>query len=268
MKKICIVIPARYGSTRFSGKPLAMIAGKTMLRRVYEVAKKATDNIDNVDIIVATEDERIIEHAKSFGANAVMTADDCKTGSDRALAACENLNDKPDIVLNLQGDAPLTPPDFVRAIAQALINDDSCDVATPVVQLSWEALDSLRENKLTTPFSGTTAIVSTSGQALWFSKNIIPAMRKEDELRVKSDMSPVLKHVGLYGYKYDALKRFVSLNEGVYESIEGLEQLRMIESGMKIKAVKVDYNGVPQIGVDTAEDAKRAEEIILKYGLN
>jgi len=266
MKKLVIIIPARYGSSRFEGKPLAKISGKSMLQRVHEIAQKTVEKIGQGEIFVATEDERIKEHAESIGANCVMTPDSCKTGSDRALAACENIGYIPDIVLNLQGDAPLTPVTFVEAVAKSLLDCDESDVVTPVVKLSWDALDKLRESKKTTPFSGTTAILNSDGFALWFSKNIIPAIRKEDSLRQESNSSPVFKHVGLYGYKYDALKRFVTLPEGVYEKLEGLEQLRMIEVGMKIKTVKVDFGDIPQIGVDTPEDAKRAEEVINKFG--
>lgn len=237
-----------------------------MLQRVHEIAQKAVENIGQGEVFVATEDDRIKQHAESIGAKSVMTPDSCKTGSDRALSACENIGYEPDIVINLQGDAPLTPVSFVEAIAKQLLDDDSADVVTPVVQLTWDALDNLRESKITTPFSGTTAIVNKDGNALWFSKNIIPAIRKEPELRAQSDISPILKHVGLYGYKYDALKRFVSLPEGIYEKLEGLEQLRMIESGMNIKAVRVEYGSMPQIGVDTPEDVKRVEEILKRLG--
>lgn len=266
MKKLVIIIPARFGSSRFSGKPLVKIAGKSMLQRVYEIALSAVAKISHSEIIVATEDKRIKDHADFIGAKCVMTPDSCKTGSDRALVACQNIGYIPDIVLNLQGDAPLTPPAFVEAIAKALLNSDDADVVTPVVQLSWTALDKLREAKKTTPFSGTTAIVDNNENALWFSKNIIPAIRNEEKLRLNSNYSPILKHVGLYGYKYKALEKFVNLPEGEYEKLEGLEQLRMIEFGMRIKAVKVDYGNIPQIGVDTPQDAERVEEIIKEFG--
>ncbi|PIR38428.1 MAG: 3-deoxy-manno-octulosonate cytidylyltransferase [Alphaproteobacteria bacterium CG11_big_fil_rev_8_21_14_0_20_39_49] len=266
MKKLAIIIPARYGSSRFEGKPLAHIAGKSMLQRVHEIAKSAIEKIGQGEVFVATEDDRIKLHAESIGAKSVMTPDSCKTGSDRVLSACENIGYEPDMVINLQGDAPLTPVSFVEAIAKQLLDDDSADVVTPVVQLSWEALDVLRESKKTTPFSGTTAIVDKDDNALWFSKNIIPAIRNEQHLRLQGEISPVLKHVGMYGYKYDALKKFVSLPEGIYEKLEGLEQLRIIESAMKIKAVRVEYGSISPIGVDTPEDAKRVEEILKQLG--
>ena len=263
MTKSIIVIPARYQSSRFPGKPLAMIGSKTLLQRVFEIAQEASNNVSNVGVVVATDDERIQAHAEALGATVVMTPIECKTGSDRALAACEHLETKPDIIVNLQGDAPLTPSHFVCAILSALINDPEADVATPLAQLSWQALDELRQTKMQRPFSGTTAVIDEKDNALWFSKQIIPALRQEEKLRTQSDLSPVFRHVGLYGYRLKALQKFVCLPEGHYEALEGLEQLRFLEHGMRIKAVKVDYGSLPSMsGVDTPEDAKKAEKLL------
>ncbi len=269
MARSVIIIPARYGSTRFPGKPLTMIAGKTLLQRVYEVACAASQNVRDVAIYVATDDDRIQKHAADLGAEVVMTPEECKTGSDRALAACLGLKTTPEIVVNLQGDAPLTPPHFVSAIINSLMNNPACDVATPVAQLSWDALDDLRESKLQRPFSGTTAIVDENNNALWFSKQIIPALRQEEKLRQQQTLSPIFRHIGLYGYRFSALQKFVSLAEGNYEALEGLEQLRFLENGLKIKAVKVDYGHFPSMsGVDTQEDAKKAEQLLLAQETN
>lgn len=261
-----IVIPARYHSTRFPGKPLHKIAGKTMLHRVFDVAKRATEALDNIEILVATDDERIVQHASSIGAQAVMTPSDCKTGSDRALAACQQLTRRPELIINLQGDAPMTPPEFLKAILLALLDNPDVDVATPVVPLSWQQLDEFRQAKQTRAFSGTTAVIADDGQALWFSKQILPAIRDEESLRQQSPNSPVFRHVGLYGYRYEALKRFVALPEGHYEALEGLEQLRMLEHGMRIQAVKVNcppcFN---HPGVDTLEDALCAERMLQEF---
>lgn len=268
MSKSIIVIPARYQSSRFPGKPLAMIAGKTLLQRVYEIALAASENMDDVQVYVTTDDARIQQHAHDLGAKVIMTDAECKTGSDRALAACLSLPTTPDIVVNLQGDAPLTPPHFVTAILKKLIEDNSCDVATPIAQLSWQALDDLRASKIQRPFSGTTAIVDANDNALWFSKQIIPAMRQEEKLRQQSSLSPIFRHIGLYGYRFKALQKFVTLPEGHYEALEGLEQLRFLENGMSIKSVKVDYGKLPSMsGVDTQEDAQKTEQLILAQEL-
>lgn len=260
--KTAIVIPARYGSTRFPGKPLALIAGRSMLSRVVNSARKAAEGMADTSILVATEDERIAAHAKEIGVECVMTAEDIKTGSDRVLAALEAANLNPDIVINLQGDAPFTPVSAVRGIIHALRDNKGAEVATPVYRLSWEALDKLRKAKRMTPFSGTTAIVAADGRALWFSKQIIPVIRKEEILRQKNETSPIYQHIGLYGFRLAALKKFCSLKASQYELLEGLEQLRMLENGMHVQAVTVEIpEGLVLSGVDSPEDLKRANEL-------
>ncbi len=255
--KIAIAIPARYASTRFPGKPLAKIGGKSMLSRVVEVAKEATQNMDEISFFVTTEDERIATHAKEIGVTCIMTPSDCPTGSDRVLAAIKQMKEMPDFVINLQGDAPFTPPSVIRDMVKAFQEDQEREVITPVHQLSWEDLDALREAKKTTPFSGTTAIIGKNGNAIWFSKNIIPAVRKENR---EEPLSPVHQHIGLYGFRVDVLKKFCSLPQGAYEKLEGLEQLRLLENGITITTLKINIgSGSIQSGIDTPEDLARAE---------
>ncbi|MEZ5815067.1 MAG: 3-deoxy-manno-octulosonate cytidylyltransferase [Alphaproteobacteria bacterium] len=261
--RIAIAIPARYASTRFPGKPLAEIAGQSMLSRVVALARGLAEEIDGLSYFVCTEDRRIAEHAAELEAECIMTPPSCPTGSDRVLSALRQLDDWPDFVINLQGDAPFTPPHVVRALIQAFQDDPHAEVVTPVHRLSWDDLDRLREAKKTTPFSGTTAIVQEDGQALWFSKNIIPGIRKEEAMRGEGDFSPVYQHMGLYGFRVDVLERFCALPQGVYEQLEGLEQLRMLENGIKVTAVKVDIDkGKIQSGIDTPEDLARAEKLL------
>jgi len=261
-----IIIPARYGSTRLPGKPLELIAGKTMLQRVYEVALEARSQVDfEVGILIATEDQRIVDHARELGATAVLTSKSCQTGTDRALEAIQHLPQKPDFVINLQGDAPLTPPDFIASVIHEFSNDVNLQVVTPVTQMTWDELDMLRENKITTPFSGTTAILNKYNDAIWFSKNIIPAIRKEKDLRQQTQKSPVYRHIGIYGYRRDVLEDYVTLEQSTYENLEGLEQLRLIENGYQIRAVCVDYKGRPSMsGIDSPEDIQRAETLLKK----
>jgi 3-deoxy-manno-octulosonate cytidylyltransferase (CMP-KDO synthetase) len=266
MAKILVVIPARYGSSRFPGKPLAKIAGKEMLLRVVDIAKKGTKNAD-ARIVVATEDDRIKNFCQEHGVECLMTSDACKTGSDRVCEAVKVLGIKPELIINLQGDNPVCPPWFLEELIKAYEEDTSVDLVTPCVELTWAALDKLRESKKTTPFSGTTCIADKNGYALWFSKNIIPAIRKEDDLRQKNEKSPVLRHIGLYAYKYESLFRFKELEESYYEKLEGLEQLRFLENGMKIKIARVDYGAFEGMsGVDSPEDIERAEALFAKYG--
>ncbi len=262
-----IIIPARYASTRLPGKPLALIKGQTMLQRVVGVSLAAAKGLKNVSVVVATDDERIVQHCNKLGVMAVMTPIEANTGTDRVAQAVRQMTNKPDFILNMQGDAPLTPPDFLRAMIDTFAASP-CDAVTPVTQLTWEQLDNLRQNKLTTPFSGTTVTFNeTTGNAFWFSKNIIPAIRQEKELRKKSVKSPVFRHIGLYGYSLEMLERYVKLPESHFEQLEGLEQLRLLENNYTIRCVLVDYKGRANMsGVDSPEDIVRAEELIAKHG--
>ena len=266
--KTAIVIPARYGSSRFPGKPLAKIAGQSMLSRVVDVARAAAKGSEeDIQILVATEDDRIAAHCAEIGVYFLMTPENAPTGSDRVLAALRQLNEWPDFVVNLQGDAPFTPPSVIQALIHAFEINRRIEVATPVHRLSWSELDALRESKKTTPFSGTTAILNAQNQALWFSKTIIPAIRNESALRAGGKMSPVWQHMGLYGFRIDALEKFVMLPQGYYESIEGLEQLRMIENGLRIQAVPVEVDSaIFHSGIDSPEDLARAEERLRQIG--
>ena len=268
--KTLIGIPARYASTRFPGKPLAKIAGKEMLARVWENAVKTAAKFDDCRPVVATDDERIVAFCKAHGMDVVMTSSDCRTGTDRIVELADSFADKPEFVVNLQGDNPICPPWFVEAVIAAYYNDNTVETVTPVVNLSWEELDRLRENKKATPFSGTTAVFDAEGNAFYFSKNIIPAIRKEDKIRASLPMSPVFRQVGLYGYRYDVLKKIAALPEGDYEKLEGLEQLRWIENHIRVKCVKVDYRNFEKMsslsGVDSPEDVARVEAVLAECG--
>jgi 3-deoxy-manno-octulosonate cytidylyltransferase (CMP-KDO synthetase) len=258
--KLAIAIPARYASTRFPGKPLALIGGKSMLSRVVELAQQCAIEHAGTQVFVATEDKRIADHAVTLGVPCFITPASAPTGSDRVLAALRQLQEWPEFVINLQGDAPFTPPQVLKAMIRAFADNPRADVVTPVHQLSWSDLDRLRDAKKTTPFSGTTCIVGTDDRALWFSKSIIPAIRGEEPLRETERASPVFQHMGLYGFRTDILEKFCALPQGYYEQIEGLEQLRMIENGIRVTAVKVDIApGEIQSGIDTPEDLARAE---------
>ncbi|WP_058534378.1 3-deoxy-manno-octulosonate cytidylyltransferase [Legionella saoudiensis] len=262
-----IIIPARYASTRLPGKPLALIRGQTMLQRVVALSRAAAVGLNDISIIVATDDQRIVEHCQTLEVDVVMTSANALTGTDRVAEAVRQMPCRPDFVLNMQGDAPLTPPDFLRALIDAFATTP-CDVVTPVTQLTWKQLDELRHNKQTTPFSGTTAVFDAqNGKAFWFSKNIIPAVRKEAELRQKTNKSPIFRHIGLYGYSLAMLEKFITLPESTFEQLEGLEQLRILENGYHIRCIPVDYQGRANMsGVDSPEDIARAEVLISQHG--
>lgn len=268
--KTLICIPARYASTRFPGKPLAKIAGREMLLRVVDHAQGAAADFDGCQIIVATEDERIVDFCKANGIDCRLTSESCKSGTDRVMEVVRSLSEKPEFILNLQGDNPLCPSWFIKSILNAYYSDNSVEVATPVTQLSWADLDKMRENKKSTPFSGTSAVFGADGTAFWFSKNILPAIRKEDKLRQASEMSPVYRHIGLYGYRADVLDKIARMPESFYEKLEGLEQLRWIENGVKVRCVKVEYGAFAPMaslsGVDNPEDVARVEAVLKECG--
>lgn len=263
--KTLIVVPARYASTRLPGKPLAKIAGRPMVERVAALAQRAAASLDRAEHVVATDDTRILEHCRDAGIPVVMTDPALPSGSDRALAAVDGLGASPDFVINLQGDAPFTPAAHVVAVVEALASSGT-DAATPYIRLSWEALDRLRAHKAETPFSGTTMVTDPSGRAIWFSKVIIPAMRKEAALRGLGPLSPVFQHIGLYGFRLGALRRYCALPESRYERLEGLEQLRLIENGMSVQAVEVHPGKIAIPGIDTAEDIALAERLVAAHG--
>ena len=260
-----IVIPARHGSTRFPAKPLAEIAGVTLLARVARIAERVSEGRADVRYVIATDHDAIRAHAEALGAPVLMTDPNLPSGTDRALAAARLSGGSPDFVLNLQGDAPFTPPEHLDALIRAA-EKSTADVVTPVIRMSWEALDTVRDQKTREPFSGTSCVRRADGMALWFSKQLLPAIRKEPELRAESAMSPVYRHVGLYGYRMAALERFASLPVGHYEALEGLEQLRFLENGMSILTVEVAPGPAAMWGVDTPEDARFAEDLIARHG--
>jgi 3-deoxy-manno-octulosonate cytidylyltransferase (CMP-KDO synthetase) len=233
-----------------------------MLARTVDAARRA-GKAAGARVLVATDDPRIAAHAREIGAEAVMTDAGLPSGTDRCRAAAEIAAPDANFIVNLQGDAPFTPPSHIEAL---IANAARGDVVTPVIRLSWTALDDLRSRKKTTPFSGTTCIRGSDGRAIWFSKTILPAIRSEEKLRQSGPLSPVLQHVGLYGYRREALARIASLPPSHYEELEGLEQLRFLENGLSVYAVEVEASTLPQSGIDTPEDAARAEQVLKQLG--
>lgn len=260
-----IVVPARYGSSRLPGKPLRLVAGRTLLERVTAVARAAARLAGDCEVVVATDDERIAAHARQIGAEVAMTTPALDSGSARAAAAARARAVRPGLVINLQGDAPFIPASVVAGLL-ATLRGDTADVATPVYRLDWARLDRLRSHKRVAPFSGTTCIRAGDGRALWFSKAIIPALREEARLREAGPLSPVWQHLGLYGYRMDALEWFADASPGPYEMLEGLEQLRFLEAGRTIATVEVDPPSHVMSGIDTPEDLALADETIARLG--
>ena len=256
-EKICIVIPARYQSQRFPGKPIkAVIAGVPLLERVWRIAKSVT-GVEGV--YIATDHPEIMQAAKRFGAQAIMTDAGLASGTDRAHAALQQLPAEIGGVINLQGDAPLTPPWVVQALADELKRHDRAGIVTPAVRLTADEVAALEAGKQSSPTSGTTVAISTSGRALYFSKHIIPYRRDPAGARV-------YRHVGLYGYTREALRQLVSLPPSMLEEAEGLEQLRALENDIPVQVVQVDYRDRTHHSIDHPNDIAIAEEIIRTQG--
>jgi 3-deoxy-manno-octulosonate cytidylyltransferase (CMP-KDO synthetase) len=260
-----IVIPARYGSTRLPGKPLHPIAGRLLIERVAGIAMLAARELGDAEVLVATDDIRILDAVNELGLEAAMTAEDITSGSGRALAAMRETGRTFSLVVNLQGDAPFTSPGHIVEIVRAA-RDNGADVTTPVVQLDWARLDAMRWHKEAAPASGTTCIRAANGRALWFSKTVLPVMRKEADLREKLPLSPVLQHIGLYCYRPAALEAFEAAEPSHYEVLEGLEQLRLLELGLDVQAVIVEPARITMSGVDSPADVERAERLIAEHG--
>jgi 3-deoxy-manno-octulosonate cytidylyltransferase (CMP-KDO synthetase) len=228
----------------------------SMLERVWRIAR-AVEGVGRV--LVATEDERIVKHAETFGAEAVLTDEAARNGTERVHDAVGRARIEEDIVLNLQGDALLTPPWVLSAMIEEMRADPQSEIVTPAVALTGAALDEFRRSKQETPASGTTVVFDARRHALYFSKSIIPFVRKEG-------FAEVYRHIGLYGYRRESLARYVALAPTPLEQTEGLEQLRALEHGMAVRVAIVDYRGRTHWSVDAPEDVAVAEAIIAREG--
>lgn len=247
------IIPARYASTRFPGKPLADLGGKPMIQRVYEQAKKALNTV-----VVATDDERIYNCVKSFGGEVVMTRADHKCGTDRCLEAWEKLQKaQPAVVINIQGDEPFIQPAQIEAI-KSCFDDPTTEIATLVKPFTEEDGLAALENPNTPK-----VVMAPDGTALLFSRSVIPYLRGIDKNEwLKQHLH--YKHIGMYAYRTNVLAQITQLAQTPMEKAESLEQLRWLENGYKIK-VAVCHTA--SIGIDTPADLQKAIEFLNKQQL-
>jgi 3-deoxy-manno-octulosonate cytidylyltransferase (CMP-KDO synthetase) len=238
--KTLIAIPARYASTRYPGKPLVTLRGpdgeRTLIRRSWEAAVSVR-GIDRV--VVATDDDRIADHARSFGAEVVMTSSDARNGTERCAEVVQQLSTF-DVVVNLQGDAPLTPAWFVEDLIAGLAADPAADIATPVLRCDGRAVEGLLADRRAGRVGGTTAVFGAGGRALYFSKEVIPYT---GHAYAPDEATPVFHHVGVYAYRPAALSAYPSWPIGPLETLEGLEQLRFLEQGRPVLCVEVQSRG-------------------------
>lgn len=257
MKRV-IVIPARHASRRFPGKPLVRLrvpggARKSLIRLTWEAAK-AVPGIDAV--LVATDDARIQAEAEGFGAEVVMTSPDCRNGTERCAEAVALACPDADLVINLQGDSPLTPPEFVRALADAMQAAPALAAATPVLRCDAHSLAMMREDRQAGRTGAVTAVFDTQGDALYFSREILPYLPPGMPLPTPL---PVFHHLGLYAYRPDALARYVALAPAPLERLEGLEQLRFLENAIALRCVEVQARGRVFWEVNNPADIARVE---------
>lgn len=242
----CIgIIPARYGSTRFPGKPLVQILGKTLLQRTYENALRCTCLNQ---VVVATDDERIYDHVKSFGGNVVMTSSDCETGTDRIAEVVRNYPHlKSKIVINIQGDEPCVASETIEAVIAILQGDPEASMSTAAARL------------LTAEDASSTSIVKCTmdqrGNALYFSRTLIPA-NKNGTYCSKTNY---YRHLGIYGYRSEFLLKYAHLPKTPLQCFEDLEQLKALEHGYRIKVAIVESSA---IGVDLPEDIQKIETLL------
>jgi len=240
-----VIIPSRYESTRFSGKPLADICGKPMIQRVYEQAAKAID-----DVWVATDDERIVVAVKKFGGNVVMTSTEHRSGTDRCaeavLKAAEITGKTYDVVINVQGDEPFMQPDQIELITDCFTDSTDTEIAT-LIQPILKNEDIFRPDMVK-------VVLDNEMNAIYFSRSPIPHILKIDESKWLENY-PFYGHVGLYAYRNDILQKLAKLKESRLEKVESLEQLRWLENGFRIKTNITDSDN---FGIDTLEDLELA----------
>ena len=265
--KALIVIPARYESARFPGKPLAELVGasgvsRSLVRRSWDAARAVRGDHD---IFVATDDDRIRSAAEGFGASVVMTSTGCRNGTERVAEAVAVSGTDAEIIVNLQGDAPLTPPWFVEALVDAMAADANVLMATPVLRCSAAALNSFLDDRAAGRVGGTTAVFTAGGDALYFSKEVIPFTARRYE---PGEETPVFHHVGVYAYRRAALEAYMGWSPGPLETLEGLEQLRFLENGVPVRCVEVEAGGTEFWEVNNPVDVPRVEAILKARGVD
>lgn len=263
---VLIVLPARYASTRYPGKPLVGLKGANgQEQSLIERSWRAAMQVSGVDhVVVATDDNRIRDAANAFGAEVVMTSTECQNGTERCAQAHAALGGGYDIVVNLQGDAPLTPPWFVEDLIAGLRADRQAQVATPVLRCDGRALNGFLTDRKAGRVGGTTAVFGKNRHALYFSKEVVPftSHRFEDD-----EDTPVFHHVGVYAYRPGALSDYVGWPPGPLEALEGLEQLRFLENNRPILCVEVNAQGRQFWELNNPEDVARLETMMAEMGM-
>lgn len=256
--KTVILIPARYASTRYPGKQLVEVTQpdgrcKSLIRMSWDAANRVTGV---AEVHVVTDDERIRTTAQGFGASVIMTSPECENGTARCAEALSSGQLEADLVVNLQGDAPLTPPWFVEDLIAAMVEDQEAKVATPVLRCDAQTYRHFIEDRKAGRVGGTTTIFDTRGHALYFSKEVLPYINPQ---KVPHGDLPVYHHVGVYAYRPEALRAYGGWPISDLEAYEGLEQLRFLANGMKVRCVVVEGRGRVFWELNNPEDVARIE---------
>lgn len=264
--KFVILIPARYASSRYPGKPLAMLRGaggeaKPLVWRSWECARQVAGASG---VWVATDDERIADTVRGFGGEVVMTAPECRNGTERCADALPRLGETFDAVVNLQGDAPLTPAFVVEALVEALAADPDAAMVTAALRCSPSTYAHLVNDQAAGRVGGTTVVTTGEGRALYFSKRVIPFV---PPLQPGFDPDAVRLHLGLYAYRPEALKAYVATPPSKLEELEGLEQLRFLEAGLPVRVVTFDPVGWDCIELNNPEDVPVIERVLQSRGI-
>ena len=260
-----ILIPARYQSTRYPGKPLVELKGasgdpKPLIQRSVEAARRVA-GVSGV--FVLTDDERIADACTGFGVGVIMTSPECRNGTERCAEALAQLHE-PDVVINFQGDALLTPPGFVEALIARMATDSEAVVATPALRLRSTEVHALQAEEAAGRVGGTSVVIDAHGSALYFSKRLIPYLPKG---ALDDAMSPVRLHVGVYAYRPEALEHYVATPVSELETLEGLEQLRFLAAGVPIAVVDVETPPFALRELNNPEDVAPIEQALAEAGL-
>ena len=260
-----ILIPARFASSRFPGKPLVELKGaggtpKPLIQRSVEAARRIS-GISGV--FVVTDDERIANACTKFGAGVIMTSPECRNGTERCAEALAQLHE-PDLVINFQGDALLTPPGFVESLIARMDEDSDALVATPAMRLRSGEVRALQAEEAAGRVGGTTVVTDTGGYALYFSKRLIPHLPAGS---LDGELSPVRLHVGVYAYRPEALERYAATPVSELETLEGLEQLRFLAAGIPVAVVEVETPPFALRELNNPEDVAPIEQALTEAGL-
>ncbi len=260
-----ILIPARYQSSRYPGKPLAPLKGATgiakpLIHRSVEAARRV-NGISGVYVV--TDDERIAQSCREAKVGVIMTSPACRNGTERCAEALTELHE-PDLVINFQGDALLTPPGFVEALIARMDSDRDALVATPAMRLRSDEVRALQAEENAGRVGGTTVVMNDAGHALYFSKRLIPHL---PPAALDGVMAPVHLHVGVYAYRPQALERYVTTPVSELETLEGLEQLRFLAAGIPMAVVEVETPPFTLRELNNPEDVAPIEQALAEAGL-